>query len=80
MGESGAVVMLDSLLGPMLADPDLVLRCALIPWEEEEEEKDVASPADAGSEMTGGSFLSKCRASGFVLSTGVGGVFTMTGR
>lgn len=77
VGESGAGVMLDSLLGPILADPDLVLRCAFIPWEEEEE--DVPSPAAAGSEITGGSFLSRCRAKGFVLSTGVGGVLTMTG-
>lgn len=29
--------------------------------------------------MTGGSFLSRCRAAGVVRSTGVGGVLTMTG-
>lgn len=27
VGESGARVMLESLLGPILADPDFVLRC-----------------------------------------------------
>lgn len=74
VGESGARVMLDSLLGPMLADPDFVLRCALMAWEE-----DVLSPFEAGSEMTGGSCLSWCKTNGLVRSTGVGGVFTMTG-
>lgn len=80
VGESGARVMLDSLLGPILADPDFVLRCALTAWEEEEEEEvDGRSPFEAGSIMTGGSFLSWCKAKGLVRSTGVGGVFTMTG-
>jgi hypothetical protein len=77
VGESGARVILDSLLGPILADPDFVLRCVLVAWEEEEE--DVLSPFEVGSTMIGGSFLSWCKVNGFVRSTGVGGVFTMTG-
>lgn len=79
VGESGASVMLESLLGTMLAaaDPDCDLRCTFTALGEEEE-GDAPSPGAEGSEMTGGSFLSRC-AAGIVRSTGVGGVLTMTG-
>lgn len=57
VGESGARVILDNLLGPILADPDFVLRCVLVPWEEEADEE-ALSPFEVGSTITGGNFLS----------------------
>lgn len=78
MGVKGAFVMFESLLGPILPDPDLPLLWAImLPW---------AAPPIVSVEAFAAASTTVCEpgpgeecAKGALWSVGVGGVLTMTG-
>ena len=73
MGDRGAAVMLDSLLGPALADPALDLRVIMLLGGDDALDLVVAAATGESAEGAGG-WEVECLG-----SVGVGGVLTMTG-
>lgn len=71
----GALTMLESLLGPMLAEPDWVLRCVFMVRAGGEPFAPEAGPEPFQNDLRSGD---DC-AEEWAKSTGVGGVLTMTG-